>query len=170
MQSLRTEIDSDVPENSNPAKQLAHRLHDALPVIYGAGPISEVAHRWKSQLNESSKVWSFHEELPEIHHNAIIGYSLPANIARDTFVVFLRSEDLVHPRVLLRYDFTRDLLAKSGVESETIAARGNSALAQMLSLILFGDYVSGYLAFLYGVDPTPTNVIDELKAWLANQT
>jgi hypothetical protein len=29
--------------------------------------------------------------------------------------------------------------------------------------------VCTYLAFLYGVDPTPTKVIDELKAWLRDR-
>jgi glucose/mannose-6-phosphate isomerase len=167
--ALRDEIAEDVPAGDNAAKQVALSLFDRLPVVYGAGPLIEVAHRWKTQLNESSKVWAFHEELPEIHHNAIIGYSLPRNIARDTAVVFLNSDDLVHLRVQLRYEFTRDLLARSNVESLTVEARGVSALAQLMSLVLFGDYVSGYLALLYGVDPTPTAVIDELKAWLATQ-
>jgi glucose/mannose-6-phosphate isomerase len=169
LDALRAEIGEDFPASDNPAKQAAHRLHEKLPVIYGAGPLIEAAHRWKTQLNESSKVWAFHEELPEIHHNAIIGYCLPKNTARDTVVVFLHSEDLVHLRVQLRYEFTRDLLARSGVDSITVEARGVSALAQIMSLVLFGDYVSGYLALLYGVDPTPTTVIDELKAWLATQ-
>jgi hypothetical protein len=69
----------------------------------------------------------------------------------------------------LRYGFTKDLLAKSNVAALSVAARGRSALAQMLSLVLFGDYVATYLAFLYGVDPTPTAVIDELKVWLKGQ-
>jgi len=166
---LRAELSEDVSTADNPAKQTALALCDRLAVIYGAGPLTEVAHRWKTQLNESSKVWAFHEELPEIHHNAIIGYGLPEAVARATTVAFLHSDDLVHLRVQLRYDFTRDLLARSNVESLTVKARGVSALAQVMSLILFGDYVSGYLALLYGVDPTPTAVIDELKAWLATQ-
>ena len=166
---LRTEIGESVPSSENFAKQVATSLYDKLPVVYGAGPLIEVAHRWKTQLNESSKVWAFHEELPEIHHNAIIGYSLPKSVARDTTVVFLHSDDLVHLRVQLRYDFTRDLLARSNVESLTVKARGVGALAQVMSLVFFGDYVSGYLALLYSVDPTPTTVIDELKAWLATQ-
>ena len=58
---------------------------------------------------------------------------------------------------------------RAGVDALTIKARGIGALAQMMSLVFFGDYVSGYLALLYGVDPTPTTVIDELKAWLADQ-
>ena len=169
MEALEGEIGVDRPASANEAKQVARRLHEKLPVTYGAGPLTEVAHRWKTQLNESSKVWAFYEELPELHHNAVIGYKLPAGIVRDTVVVFLRSEDIIHRRVLLRYHFTERLLRDAGVESLTVTTRGKSALAQVMSLILFGDYVSGYLALLYEVDPTPTTVIDELKAWLATQ-
>lgn len=167
--ALVAEIGDDVLLKDNPAKRMAADLHDRLPVIYGAGPLFEVAHRWKTQLNESAKTWAFHEELPEVHHNAIIGYGLPEGIARETAVVFLESGTLVHPRVQLRYDFTKKLLADSGVTVLSVIASGRSALAQMLTLTLFGDYVSAYLAFLYGVDPTPTAVIDELKAWLKGQ-
>jgi hypothetical protein len=39
----------------------------------------------------------------------------------------------------------------------------------MMSLVLLGDYVSTYLAFLSGLDPTPTKEIDELKVWLSEQ-
>lgn len=169
MESLRRRIGEDVPAAQNPAKLLAQRLHTRLPVIYGAGPLAEVAHRWKTQLNESGKVWAFYEELPELHHNAIIGYSLPSAIAQAITVVFLRSDDLIHRRVLLRYDFTRRLLDDAGVDHTEASAEGRSALAQMMSLTYLGDFVSAYLAFLYGVDPTPTTVIDQLKAWLAQQ-
>jgi glucose/mannose-6-phosphate isomerase len=166
---VREQIRETVPLSSNAAKQLAQELYERLPVIYGAGPLIEMAHRWKTQLNESAKVWAFYEELPEVHHNAIIGYQLPQAAARETTVVFLQSPDLVHPRVQLRYRFTEELLAQSGVRYARVESQGSSALAQLLSLTLFGDYVSTYLAFLYGVDPTPTTVIDELKAWLAEQ-
>ncbi len=169
LREQQTEIEADVPTARNSAKQLAERLHEKLPVIYGAGPLLEVAHRWKTQINESAKVWAFYEELPEVHHNAIIGYELPKAVAGETAVVFLQSADLVHPRVQLRYGFTRELLARGGVTAEAVDARGRGALAQMMSLVQFGDYLSVYLAFLYGVDPTPTTVIDELKAWLAKQ-
>ncbi|MEX0683355.1 MAG: bifunctional phosphoglucose/phosphomannose isomerase [Dehalococcoidia bacterium] len=169
LETLVIEIAEGTPSSRNHAKQLARNLHGKLPVVYGAGPLTEVARRWKTQLNESGKVWAFFEDLPEIHHNAIIGYALPAEISERTAVVFLESKGLVHPRVQLRYAFTKDLLARAGVAAHAVNPRGKSALAQMLSLTLFGDYVSAYLAFLYGEDPTPTTVIDELKAWLAKQ-
>jgi|FLYL01.1.fsa_nt_gi glucose/mannose-6-phosphate isomerase len=169
LDEVRTRAGPEVPEAENGAKKLARRLHERLPVVYGAGPLVEVAHRWKTQLNESSKVWAFYEELPELHHNAIIGYRLPESTARSATVVFLSSPDLVHPRVRMRYQFTQRLLEEAGVDWTQAETSGRGALAQLLSLVMFGDYVSVYLAYLYGVDPTPTTVIDELKAWLAAQ-
>lgn len=169
LDALASEIAENVPLKNNAAKRLARDLQGRLPVIYGAGPLVEVARRWKAQLNESGKTWASFEELPEIHHNAIIGYSQPPEIADRTSVVFLQSAGLVHERVQLRYGFTKDLLKRAGVAMHSVEARGRSALAQVLSLVLFGDYVSTYLAFLYGEDPTPTAAIDELKAWLAKQ-
>jgi len=164
--SLREEYLAEVDTSRNPAKQLAMRLHERLPVIYGAGALIEVARRWKTQLNESAKVWAFFEEMPEAHHNAIVGMGLPQAIAGATIVVVLRSRSLDHQRVVLRYDLAQRLLAEAEIDKLELTARGKSALAQMLSLTLLGDYAAAYLALLYGVDPTPTAVIDELKASL----
>ncbi len=168
MIDVATRIDETAPLARNPAKQLAQKLHQRLPVVYGAGILTEVAHRWKGQLNESSKVWCFYEELPEANHNALVGYGLPKEIAARAFVVFLRAPSL-HPRILLRYDLTRAALEEAGVESATVDAEGRSPLAQMMSAILFGDWVSLYLAMLNGVAPAPTTPIDKLKEQLADR-
>jgi glucose/mannose-6-phosphate isomerase len=169
LDACRDEGSADVPTARNPAKQLAVALHERLPVVYAAGPLVEVARRWKTQLNESAKMWAFYEEMPEAQHNAIVGLGLPAATARATAAVFLRSQTLEHPRIGLRYDFSRRLFADAGIEALEAKARGDSALAQMLSLTLLGDYAAAYLALLYVVDPTPTTVIDELKTWLGEQ-
>ena len=161
-------IGEDVPLAENPAKQLATRLHGRLPVVYGAGLLTGVARRWKTGFNETSEMWAFYEELPEANHNAIVGYGLPEAIARMAFVVFLRAPSL-HPRVLLRYDFTRRALAEAGVESDTVEAMGRGPLSHILSTLFFGDYVGLYMAILNWVDPTPTATIARLKEWLAER-
>ncbi len=83
-------------------------------------------------------------------------------------MVYLKSPDF-HPRVALHYEFNRRALAEAGVDYADVVAEGRSALAQTMTLVLTGDYVSYYLALLNGVDPTPTTIIDNLKAWLAQQ-
>ena len=44
-----------------------------------------------------------------------------------------------------------------------LEARGTGKLARILSVIYTGDFVSTYLAFLYGHDPSSNSAIDELK-------
>jgi glucose/mannose-6-phosphate isomerase len=167
LSGLRDEWASNVPSPHNPAKQLALRLHERLPVLYAAGPLIEVARRWKTQLNESAKTWASYEEMPESQHNAIVALGLPKSVA--VGAIALRSANLDHPRIRHRYDYSAQLLGHAGIPQETVWTTGESALAQMLSLTMHGDYVSAYLALLNGLDPTPTTVIDDLKIWLAEQ-
>lgn len=167
MEKLTARWREDVPVKDNYAKALALKMEGRLAVIYGAGILTDVARRWKTQINENSKAWAFFETLPELNHNAIVGYPYPASLARDIFVVFLRSS-LLHERTLIRYLVTGELLEKNGIPFEYVDAEGGSPLAHMMGMVLLGDWVSYYLAMLYGVDPTPVPVIDFLKKRLAD--
>ena len=168
MEHMAGRIGENVRQAYNPAKHLAERLDGRLPVVYSAGILAGVARRWKTQLNENSKVWCFWEEMPEANHNAIVGYELPREVATRAFVIFLRGPAL-HPRIRLRYEFTRRLLDEVGVASDVVDAEGRSPLAQIMSTIFFGDYVSLYVAIQAGVDPSPTAPIADLKRWLAKK-
>jgi hypothetical protein len=48
-----------------------------------------------------------------------------------------------------------ELLRQANVSYEIVDGWGESALSQMTSFILFGDWVSYYLAPLYEADPSP---------------
>jgi glucose/mannose-6-phosphate isomerase len=158
----------EVPEAQNRAKQLAIELADRVPVIVGAGPLAPVARRWKTQFNENSKSWAYFEALPEMNHNALSGIRCPAG-ASDTFrVLFLKSRG-AHPRIQLRAELTPQIMGEGGVISHQVLVTGESPLAQILSAIQFGDYVSCYLAALYGVDPTDIGDIVKLKGQMSSR-
>jgi glucose/mannose-6-phosphate isomerase len=70
----------------------------------------------------------------------------------------------------LRYEATAKLLAKAGIAYEFAEAKGKSALAQLMSLILLGDYSSFYLALLNEVGPTSTDAINFVKQYLAQSS
>ena len=166
MEELQDKIDENRPSSGNKAKQLAVKLNNHLVVTYGAGFLSPVAQRWKTQLNENSKVWAFYEIFPELNHNSVIGYKYPKELAQKIFVVLLRSKHL-HSRTLVRYDVTAELLSQANVEYEVIDCLGESILSQMMSLVLYGDWISYYLAILYETDPSPVRSINYLKKRLA---
>jgi glucose/mannose-6-phosphate isomerase len=166
MGELAQQLDTRVTAEGNPAKQLAGRLQTKVPIVYGAESLTEVAHRWKTQLNENSKVWAFYEELPEANHNAIVGYPLPRE-AIDRLHVVLLYHPLLHPRIILRYEATKDALAAAGVQHDVVEVQGRAPLSQMLTGILYGDFVSYYLAILNAVSPSPVAAITDLKHRLA---
>ncbi len=162
---LAREIGPGAPTTRNPAKKLASELMGDFPVVYAAAHLVPVARRWKAQFNETSKSWAALDVFPELTHNSIAGFTHPPIAPEDVFVILLDSE-LYHPRVRAAFAPTLDLLAQANIAEITIAARGQSALAQQLGLVHFGDYVSYYLALLNDVDPTPTPAITYLKSKL----
>jgi len=166
LQEMAQKMNEGVLASHNPAKQMAQRLYRYLPVIYGAGVAAGVAHRWKTQINENSKAWAFYEAFPELNHNAVVGYQFPRELARRVRVVLLRLPSFSQ-RIQLRYQATCQLLDRAKISYEIVDGKGKSLLSQVMSLVLFGDYASYYLALLYKIDPSPIKAIDHLKQQLA---
>jgi glucose/mannose-6-phosphate isomerase len=77
--------------------------------------------------------------------------------------------DAVHPRNRLRVRLTAEALAKNGIPHEVVDAGGRTAIAAALRAAYLGDWVSLYLAALNEVDPTPTPILDGVKAALAGE-
>ncbi len=156
----------DTPTDSNAAKRLAWALIDRLPIIESSGSLAPVARRWKTQLNENSKSFAAYEELPEATHNAVEGYPQPDGVRDHQLVVFLESEG-DHLRNQLRARLSRELLDTAGISHQVVRVTGSSRFARALDAIVLGDFVSVYLAALYGIDPTPVDAISELKQAMA---
>ncbi len=150
------------PHEGNRAQQLALELQGKVPLVYGAEATAPVAFRWKTQINENAKQPAFWAELPELCHNEIVGWELAGRILPQGVVVFL-STQADHPRVALRRQILEDLLRTRALPFVEVQGQGDEALSQALSLLYLGDWVSVYLALLNGVDPTPVQVIQELK-------
>jgi glucose/mannose-6-phosphate isomerase len=161
---LLSEWGPDGPEDSL-SRAIAYALHGTIPTIAGCGLTAAVAYRWKTQLNENAKVPAFAHELPEMDHNEVVGWDGAPDVGRFS-AVFLDDCDL-HPRARQRIELTRALIEPSAEATFVARTRGESRTERMLSLVLLGDLVSIYLAVLRGVDPTPVETIQRLKAELA---
>ncbi len=163
---VSAESREDVLIADNGAKQMALRLFDRLPFVYGASFLTAAARRWKGQFNENADTLAGYEELPEADHNAVVGTRVATGVLSRSTVLIL-SSPLFHPRIQLRIELTAELLEKRRLRVEVIEGRGQTRLAHMLSLIHFGDYVSVYLALLNDIDPSEMTPIDFLKQRMA---
>ena len=161
LSELAGEWGPDAPDESE-AKALARRLHDTVPIVYGAGATAPVARRWKTQLNENPQIQAFASELPEADHNEICGYDSPE--AR--FAAVFLDDPALDPRVRRRIELTAEVIAPGAAAVEHVEPRGETPAERVLSLVLLGDLVSIYLSALLGVDPSPMEPIERLKELL----
>lgn len=151
----------------NLAKSIASQLWNKFVVIYSASiHFAVVAKRLRAQLNENSKALASSHVFPEMNHNEIVGWHNPQNLFKN-FVVLMLKDKGVYPATAKRMDITSEILRKEGVKVIEIESRGENLLSRIFSLIYIGDFVSYYLAILYGIDPTPVERVVYLKKKLA---
>ena len=150
---------------------LAGRVADRLLIVYGgAGATEGVARRWKNQMAENGKTLAHWYTVPEAHHDEVVGWDAPAAIREHLFACVLRDLAAEDPRMRKRLEVTSRLLAERVIGPERVvevSALGRGRLARTVSLCLFGDYLSCYVALLRGLDPTPVPIIVSLKEEMA---
>ena len=152
--------------SENPPLELAMKLIDKIPVIYGsAGWMSTMAYRWKCQFNENAKRYAISGEFPELNHNEVVGWEGNEDFYDKMSVIFLRN-DMDHPRIKARMDLTAGIIREKAPVTE-ITAEGNNNLEKLLFMVLYGDLLAIYLAYLIGREPADISVIHRLKAELA---
>jgi glucose/mannose-6-phosphate isomerase len=148
----------------NDAEQLARRIGRTLTLIHGGGSIgATAAQRWKTQINENAKAPSFWAAQPELCHNEIQGWGQHGDVTRQVITLVTLRHDSEHPQVMRRFDLTAEYVREVVGSIEEVHAEGDGDLAQLLDLILMGDFVSLHLAFQEGVDPGPVPVLVDLK-------
>jgi glucose/mannose-6-phosphate isomerase len=154
----------------NPAKSLAARITGKVPVVYGGDGLGAVAaQRFKTDLNEYAKTPAFYNVLPELDHNEIVGWNRQADLTSQRFAAVLLRDEEEHERVALRFELTRELIQDKLADVVEVHSEGISRIARALSLLFITQLAAIYTAITYDVDPGPVEVIESLKARLAER-
>jgi glucose/mannose-6-phosphate isomerase len=167
LDEVRALYGRDIPVTDNPAKQLALWIDRGLVVVYAPEyPLGAVGMRWRGQFGENAKRLAAGHVVPEMNHNEIVGWEAQPDLYPQSRVVFLEDRDQ-GARIDLRIQTSVRLLEEAGAPVRRILSEGEGLLPRMISLVALGDYTSVYLAIGWGIDPTPVDKIDLLKAKLA---
>lgn len=158
----------EIPLASNSTKQLAADFFGKFPIIYGLGSWQGlVANRWKGQICENAKNMTYSHTYPELNHNEVLGWVEADKQGIANYVVATLEDGTESAKLKKRAEVTEQLIGEKAVKFR-VTASGATLLEKMLSLALYGDFVSIYLAALNGVDPENIDSINILKAALAN--
>ncbi len=167
VETLRKRCDS-IKNGPNAPRDIARGIGDDIPLIYGGGRVGAVAAaRLKNQVNENAKMPAFFNAMPEVCHNEIASWGAAGDVTQHRIAPLHLRHDFEHARLAQRFEFNETIATSGQGEVMTIQARGQSPVAQLFDLILFGDQMSLELAALRGQDPGPIDVLTELKHLLA---
>lgn len=146
------------------ARSLAKKLHGFFPVIFAADFLEGNAHIMRNQFNETSKSFAAFSEIPELNHHLMEGLKNPAD---KKMAVLLLSSTLYPPIIQKRLELTKDVVKKNSVAVAEYTPFGSTKVSQILNTLSFGGYLTLYLAFLYGQDPSVIPWVDYFKKKLA---
>jgi glucose/mannose-6-phosphate isomerase len=160
---LKRRRDALVKDGSE-AEALARRIGRTMPLVHSSGAMgTAAAQRWKTQVNENAKAPAFWAVQPELCHNEVAGWGQHGDVTRQVLSLIKLRHDNEHPQIMRRFELVDDLVREVVAGIEEVRAEGEGDLAQLLDLILFGDFVSLHMAYQEGIDPGPVDALVQVK-------
>lgn len=162
VQNLELElIDKDLQNPSIKTKglEIAKLLGTKIPLIYSSEKLKCLSYGWKTRINENSKIHAFSNQIPELNHNELVGYT--NKIGSFCTIILVDKDD--NPFIKKRFFATKSSIEKLGGECILLETMGSNRASRIFSALHLGDWVSYYLALEYGIDPQPVEVIENFK-------
>lgn len=167
--SLWKEKGKEYSSDENEAYKLAVELTGFIPVIYSVSDItSAIGNRFKCQVNENSKLHAFHNVIPEMNHNEIIGWETFNEYQFNAKVVNIYDAEY-HPQIKKRFEITSELIKNKNCDVINLQSKLNDFKVRLFELVYLTDWISYYLALLRQQDPTTIKNINILKERLAKE-
>lgn len=152
-------LNSEIENIKSIAESITSKVKNTTILIYTDASFEGVGTRFKQQINENSKALAFSNVLPEMNHNELLGWTG----GDDSFsAIFLRNES-DNERNQVRMEISKEVISEKAKTVEEIFSKGKSIIEKTFYLILITDWISLYLADVYGVDSIEIKVIDRLK-------
>ncbi len=145
------------------AKFIAEKLFNTTPVIYVADGFEGVAVRFRQQVNENSKMLCWHQVVPEMNHNELLGWRINTE---NLSVIFFRNK-IDNKRNQIRININKSVISKYTKNIIEVWSEGENLMENTLYHIHLGDWISWYLSEMNGVDAIEIDVINYLKTELA---
>jgi glucose/mannose-6-phosphate isomerase len=147
------------PQLMAETEKLAAQLAGKVIIAYAEDKYESTVLRLKQQINENGKMHCWHNVLPELNHNELVGWRKPiGNIA----TIIFRADD-ENKRNAYRIEFTKKVIESVSTDCHEVIAQGETPWQKRFYLIHWGDWLSYYLCLAQGFDPFEIDVLNNLK-------
>ncbi|PIR89585.1 MAG: bifunctional phosphoglucose/phosphomannose isomerase [Candidatus Harrisonbacteria bacterium CG10_big_fil_rev_8_21_14_0_10_40_38] len=166
--SLKSMGSKNAEERRVEANTVAEALKNKIPVIYSSTRNEAVAANWKIRINETGKIPSFWNTIPEANHNELIGFEKhkeTSNFADIFGFIFLKdSED--HPRIHKRMEIQKNMYEEWGYKVQIVELTGKNRWEKILSSIVMADWTAYHISETYGLEPEEVETVERFKKLL----
>lgn len=145
------------------AEAIARSIAYSLPVVYCTPGYEGITIRFRQQLNENSKMLCWHQIIPEMNHNELVGWAQTQ--PQIAVLLFTNADD--YYRNAARRSICTDILRQKAGKVLELESKGASRIERLIYWIHLGDWISWYAAVERNVDAMEIDVIHRLKAELA---
>ncbi len=141
------------------AKAVAKKLNGTIPIIYTTIGYEGLAVRFRQQINENSKMLCWHNVLPEMTHNEIVGW----RSKNDNLSVIAFEDAKASAKNKKRLSFLLNTVKKYCKNITLVEPKGTTYWQRAFYHIHLGDWISWELSTLTGTDASEIEVIIDLK-------
>lgn len=144
---------------------LAKKIKGYVPIIYSSAVNAAVALNWKIKFNETGKIPSFYNVLPELNHNEMTGFDVQESnkeLSKIFYFIFLKDRK-DHPRIIRRMEILEKLYRDRGLPVEVLEMTGKNVFQKVFSSLILADWVAYYAAGQYGLEPEQVPMVEEFK-------
>jgi glucose/mannose-6-phosphate isomerase len=157
LEKTREYIFSENLSSNNTAFELANKI-SGIPLIYYPAGLQAAAIRFKSSLQENTKMHALAEDVIEACHNGIVAWDYPSQI----IPILIEGED-DYIKTKERWMILKEFFDSKNIEYLEIFSGNGNILTKLARLIYILDYSTIYKAAMLKIDPSPIDPIDYIK-------
>lgn len=139
-------------------------FENKIPIVIGAEHLSGNTQILRNQFNETSKTFSALYLVPDLNHHLMEGLRFPKNTQLHFF--FLNSPNY-SPKIKRRMELTMEVVKQNEHNYHEFICSGASVYDDFLETLLYGSYLTLFLAIRYDQDPAINPFVDWFKSELS---
>lgn len=145
--------------------ELAKNLNNKIPIIYSVKENRSISYIWKIKINETGKIPSFYNIIPELNHNEMQGYDfVDANIKlSENFHFIFIQDDSDNERNLKRMSVLENQLQEKGLSVTRLFLEGSNRFEKIFKSIILADWTSFFISEFYKTEPEQVPLIEDFK-------
>lgn len=135
-------------------------FENKIPVVIASEHLSGNAQILRNQFNETSKTFSAFYLIPDLNHHLMEGLSFPTS--NDLYFLTLNSP-IYSPKNHKRTNLTQTVIEENKRNNLVFTASGQTVYDDFLEVLVYGSYLTLFLALRLDQDPSVNPWVDWFK-------